>query len=250
MALLAGPLHGQQSETESLRATVGAWVETMQKVQEEQARWTREKQVLQANKEGLEQEIADLEESIASAKGRLDSAGKEEQEKLEQKRENDEARTELATALTAAEAEARAILPLLPEFLLRENTKLGAAVDSLKASAELTEEQQGKDLGKRLNAVVLVLTEAEKFQMQTWVRDEERKVNGEDMIVTTIYFGLSNAFSADQQGTVALRGMPGSSGWEFTALSEGDAPARILKLIEVASLKGEIDFVEIPLEVN
>ena len=96
----------------------------------------------------------------------------------------------------------------------------------------------------------MLLAEAEKFQGRLWVRGEEREVDGVAMLVTTIYFGLSVAFSADEQGTVALRGYPGAEGWNFEVLDNKSASARILDLIEVATLKGDIKFVEVPLELR
>ncbi len=246
----ASTSHIQAEDTATLRGTVEQWVNTMQKIQEEQSRWSRDKQVLESNKEGLEQEIKDLEEAIAAAKGRLESSGKEKQEKLEQKRENDQAREALAKVLQSAEAEALRVVPLLPAFYLKENTKLAAAVDALKKTAQFTEEERAKDLGSRLTTVALVLAEAEKFQMRSWVRGEEREVDGKPMLVTTIYFGLSTAFSADERETVALRGQATEKGWEFESLPGKDAPGRIIDLIEVASLKGEIKFVEVPLELR
>ena len=247
--VLWSPVRGQDAQTDTLRTTIAEWVSTMKKIQEEQARWSREKQILESNKEGLEQEIVDLELAIEAAKGRLASTGKEEQEDLDQKRQNDAAREALAVALTEAEVEARRVLPLLPEFLLKENPKLATAVDALEKTVDFTEEQKSKDLGKRLSSVVMVLTEAEKFHAQSWVRDEEREVKGKPMLLTTIYFGLSAAFSADQQGTVALRGAPGKTGWSFRPLPDENAE-RINDLIGVATAKGEIKFVDIPLELR
>lgn len=222
----------------------------MQKTQEEQARWTRERQILESNKEGLQQEIVDLEESIAAAKARIESTGKEEQDDLDQKREYDAARAALADSLVALEEQGRRVIPLIPEFYLTENTKLAVAVEDLKKTETFTEEQRAKNLGSRLSAVSLVLAEVEKFQMQMWVRGEQRVVDGEEKLVTTIYFGLSTAFAADSQQTVALRGLSGEDGWTFTRIEDAGAAARVLELIDVASLKGEIKFVEVPLELR
>jgi hypothetical protein len=47
-----------------------------------------------------------------------------------------------------------------------------------------------------------------------------------------------------------MRGFSGENGWTFESLTDREAPKRILELIDVASLKGEIKFVEVPLEVR
>jgi hypothetical protein len=111
-----------------------------------------------------------------------------------------------------------------------------------------SEEERAK-LGLRLNNVVLILTEAEKFQARSWIRTEQRAVDGREMFVNTIYFGLSIAFAADELETVALRGSPDAGGWSFEKLPASEAP-RILELIDVAALKGEIKFVEVPLQLR
>lgn len=219
-------------------------------LQEEQSRWTREKQILQAGKEGLEQEIKDLEESIATAKARIETLGAAEKGQLEKKRQNDAAREVLTSTLAEAEAEACRVIPLLPGFYMKENTKLAAAVDALQKSVDDKDGEKKAGLGARLSTVALILSEAEKFQTRSWGRDEERQVDGRSMLVTTLYFGLSTAFCADELQTVALRGSPDENGWKFESLPEKDAPAKIRRLIEVATLKGEIGFVEVPLEVR
>lgn len=248
--LFGPPSWAQGTGTETLRTAVSEWVAAMQKIQEEQSRWAREKRILESNREGLEQEIADLEEAIASAKGRLESIDKEDQEKLAKKRAYDETRKSLASSLTFGEERVRRVLPLLPEVLVKDNTKLAAAVDALKKTVDFTDEQKAKDLGKRLGALMTVLTESEKIQGRTWIRGEKREVDGEMLLVTTIYFGLSVAFATDEAGTVALRGYPREDGWNFESLSGEDTSKKILELIEVASLKGEIKFVDIPLELR
>jgi len=236
-----------ESPTAVLRDTAAQLVQTMQKVQEERVRWNREKQILESTKEGLNREVSDLKQAIKSAEERIASTGKDEQEDLERKKQFDRARDTLRESLQLAEVEARKVLPLLPDFLVRENAKLAPALDSLN-------ESRGKggreNLGKRLQSITLLLAEAEKFQGRLWVRGEERVIDGVNMLVTTIYFGLSVAFSTDQQGTVALRGYPGAEGWQFQTLDDEDAPERILDLIEVATLKGDIKFVEVPLELR
>lgn len=237
----------EKSPTVALRDTAAQLVETMQKVQEERVRWNREKQILESTKEGLNREVFDLKQAIESARERIASTGKDEQEDLDRKKQFDRARDALRESLQLAEVEARKVLPLLPEFLVRENAKLAPALDSLNDSSG---KGARENLGKRLQAITLLLAEAEKFQGRLWVRGEEREVDGVAMLVTTIYFGLSVAFSADEQGTVALRGYPGAEGWNFEVLDNKSASARILDLIEVATLKGDIKFVEVPLELR
>jgi len=236
-----------ESPTAVLRDTAAQLVQTMQKVQEERVRWNREKQILESTKEGLNREVSDLKQAIKSAEERIASTGKDEQEDLERKKQFDRARDTLRESLQLAEVEVRKVLPLLPEFLVRENAKLAPALDSLNESSG---KGARENLGKRLQSITLLLAEAEKFQARLWVRGEERVIDGVNMLVTTIYFGLSVAFSTDQQGTVALRGYPGAEGWQFQTLDDEDAPARILDLIEVATLKGDIKFVEVPLELR
>lgn len=248
-----GPAANAQAKDKAavpLRSTVAEWVGTMQRIQELQSRWKREQQILESNKEGLEQEIVDLEQSIAETRARLETNAAEDREKLEMKRGYDAAREALAVALTATEAEARRVIPLIPDFFLAENDRLKGAVAELKKTDSYSDEEKSRNLGSRLNSMTLVLSEMQKFQAQNWVRQEQRVVDGKELIVQTIYFGLATALAADAQKTVALRGHSSEQGWSFERLPDGDAPAQILELIDVASLKGEIKFVEVPLELR
>ena len=71
--ILPLPLAAQQpavTPTQELRANIREWVETMQAIQQEENEWSRDQEVLQNYKEGLEREIADLKQRIADAKTR------------------------------------------------------------------------------------------------------------------------------------------------------------------------------------
>ena len=80
-ALLAAlPVTAQEpavTPTEELRSSVREWVETMRKIQQEENDWSRDQEVLQNYKEGLEKEIADLKQQIADAKTRKAGADQE-----------------------------------------------------------------------------------------------------------------------------------------------------------------------------
>ena len=52
----AAPANG----AEELRSSVREWIETMQKIQQEEDNWEKDREVLKGYKEGLEKEIEDL----------------------------------------------------------------------------------------------------------------------------------------------------------------------------------------------
>ena len=88
-AVLTLPMAAQNiaiTPTEELRANIRQWVETMQSIQQEENDWSRDQEVLQNYKNGLESEIADLKQQIADAKTRKKGA---DSESLEQSDERD-----------------------------------------------------------------------------------------------------------------------------------------------------------------
>ena len=113
-----------------------------------------------------------------------------------------------------------------------------------------SEEKEKLGLNSRIQPLVQILTEAERFHGKLWTVAHPLQVNGVDKQMKVLYFGLSVAYAVDDGGTVALAGLSSESGWTFEELKEADIAAEVLTLYQAADGSGESQMVSLPLEVD
>ena len=233
------------SPTEELRVSVSQWVETMRKIQQEENDWSRDQEVLQNYKEGLEKEIADLKQQIADAKTRKQGA---DSESLDQSAERDRlaaAKDELSVIVRRLEEGLSAQLPVFPAPLLAE-PKVAQGVEDLKRDLALPEDKRNEGVSKRLMNVINLLTEAEKFQQTVHLRPELHKnADGREFNMQVIYFGLACAYAVNEDGSFALAGKPTADGWKFE--ERKDLAAEIQRLIATTTGDADAAFVNLPI---
>ncbi len=244
---LALPAFAQEpvvSPTEELRTSVREWVETMRKIQQEENDWARDQDVLRNYKEGLEKEIADLQQQIADAKTRKAGADKEALDKVAERDRYLAAKTELTTIVRTLEESLIAKIPSFPEPLAKE-PKVAQGIEDLKRDIALPPEKRGEGVSKRLLNVVNLLTEAEKFQQTVHVKPELHKDSqGREFNVQVVYFGLAMAYAVNEDGTFALVGRPGADGWKFE--EKPDLAADISKLLAATTGEADATFINLP----
>lgn len=231
--------------TEELRISVREWVETMRKTQQEENDWSRDQEVLQNYKEGLEKEIADLKQQIADAKTRKAGADQASLAQVTQRDRYAAAKDELSGVVRRLEENLEAKLPLFPAPLLAE-PKVAQAAEELRKALALPAEKRGEGVSKRLLNVITLLTEAEKFQQTVHLRPEIRKnAEGREFKLKVIYFGLACAYAVSEDGTFALIGRPSPTGWKFE--ERADLATDIQRLIATTSGDQDAAFIKLPL---
>ncbi len=246
--IVALPATAQQpaiTPTEELRTSVREWVETMRKIQQEENDWSRDQQVLQNYKEGLDREIADLKQQIADARNRKEGA---DSESLDQSAERDRlaaAKDELSAVVRRLEESLSAQLPALPAPLLAE-PKVAQGVEDLNQALALPENKRNEGVSKRLMNVINLLTEAEKFQQTVHLRPELHKnADGREFNMQVIYFGLACAFAVNEDGSFSLAGRPAADGWKFQ--ERKDLASDIQKLIAATTGDADAAFINLPI---
>ena len=246
--IVALPATAQQSAitpTEELRTSVREWVETMRKIQQEENDWSRDQQVLQNYKEGLDREIADLKQQIADARNRKEGA---DSESLDQSAERDRlaaAKEELSAVVRRLEESLSERLSVFPAPLLAE-PKVAQGVEDLNQALALPENKRNEGVSKRLMNVINLLTEAEKFQQTVHLRPELHKnADGREFNMQVIYFGLACAFAVNEDGSFSLAGRPAADGWKFQ--ERKDLASDIQKLIAATTGDADAAFINLPI---
>ena len=245
---LALPAFAQEpsiSPTDELRNSVREWVETMQKIQQEENDWARDQEVLQNYKEGLQTEIASLKELISSAKTRKEGADTASLDKSNERDRYLAAKGELSNIVRHLEESLDAKLPLFPAPLLAE-PKVSQGIEDLKRNLALPLEKRSEGVSKRLLNVLNLTAEAEKFQQTVHVREELRENSeGREFNMKAIYFGLACAYAVNDDGDFAVIGRPTSNGWKFE--ERKDLASGIQQLIAATTGDQDAAFVNLPL---
>ncbi|MDP4880188.1 MAG: DUF3450 domain-containing protein, partial [Opitutales bacterium] len=100
-------------------------------------------------------------------------------------------------------------------------------------------------LGERVQNIVGILSQADKFNTTITMTSESRTIDGGKTIeVRTLYWGLAAAYYVDASGEYAGIGKPSKDGWEWPQIK--DAGPQIKKLLDVYEGSEDIQFVEVP----
>jgi len=227
------------------RTTLEKWVETRQLISKEKSDWDLENQALSDSVALLTKEIATLEENIARAEGDTTAADVERERLMI---DNDSLKGAAATVgslIATIEQRVVALIKALPEDLRnRENIEL------LSRRIPKNPQTTRSSLSERMQTIVVLLTEIEKFNGAFNIALETRKVpSGEMVQVSTIYIGLGQGYYVDATRKFAGILTPGPDGW--VATDRDDLAPLIGDVLDLyAKKKQPPQFVKIPVEIK
>jgi hypothetical protein len=230
-----------QTKFSEARTALEKWVEARQLIAKEKADWELNKDAMQQSISLLERESKLLDEQTAKAEATSTEADKERQ-KLVEERESLAAASETAKILVADLEKqllraARAFPPPLKERI----EPLFRRIPENPATAR-------SSLGERMQNVVGILSEVDKFNSSVSVTSEVRKnPAGAEVEVKTLYLGLAVAYFADRTGKFAGYGVPGADGWQWTERSE--LGPKVQQAIVIYENNAKAAFVSLPVEI-
>ena len=137
-------------------------------------------------------------------------------------------------------------LPLIPAPL-RAEPKVSQAIEDLQRDMKLPEDKRSEGVSKRLQNLINLTSEIEKFQQTVVLRQELRTdAAGREFNMEVIYFGLSAAYAVNEDGSLALVGKPTEKdGWKFEERKE--LAAEIRKLIDCTTGDSDPAFITLPI---
>ncbi len=225
------------------REAVSQWVAVEKTLSREAAAW-REKQanlndlisVARKEIESLQAQIADSKETTTVADARRDGLV-ERQERLKK------TTAAISGFLEPTESRLRELKKRLPAPL---QEKLASHYKRLPSNAETT----SLGLAERMQTVVGILTEIQKFDTVVTVVENVRKLNdGSSGEVRTIWFGLGAAYYISAGGRDAGVGEPGAEGWTWK--SQPELAEAILEVFNAAEGRArETGFTPLPVNVS
>lgn len=224
----------------SLEGLVGEWIDLREKIAAErqawnaqQARWSEEIAVLEAEKATLTREIRESREITSSAKA--------DRERIAAQRE---AMHQVVQALTPAVDRAEALLrrwhKRLPPLLV---APLRKALDALPTTPG---EARQTTVARRIQGVIALYSQIEAIQHGIHVVPEIVPLpGGIRREVDVLYIGLARGFAVSIDDEWAAVGIPTDSGWEWSPRPELVATVR--KAINIAGGTAPAQLVDLPL---
>ncbi|WPJ94601.1 DUF3450 family protein [Coraliomargarita algicola] len=224
------------------RGVLQEWVKVKALISQEREEWATEKALIADTIELLNAEKEMLAETIDSRKDAAEAAANERTELSLKKESLDADAATLGEVLTGYESEMTAWVPSLPALLQEE---LAPLIRRLPTE-ENTSSNAG--IGRRLQSVVGILSQVDKFNSSVTYRKELRDSGEATKETDTLYFGLAYAVYSDAEGSSAGYGKPGPEGWTWEAAPE--AAADIKELIAVYKNETPAKYVSIPLSIQ
>ncbi|WP_269526260.1 DUF3450 family protein [Coraliomargarita parva] len=231
-----------QSNPEDTRDVLNKWVETRQIISKEKSDWRVEQSILQDTKQLLGSELERLDQALADLEASATAADEDRSSLAAEKETLNAASAVVQANIGELETQVKSILPTLPEPLLEKLKPLIRRLPDDPAKTELS-------LGERVQNIVGILSQADKFNTTITLSSESREIEGGKLVqVSTLYWGLAQAYYVDDSGDYAGIGYPGTGGWEWPRI-EGAGP-QIRRLLDIYEGTEDIQFVEVPARIQ
>jgi predicted nucleic acid-binding Zn-ribbon protein len=240
-ALAPFSLSAQNKVTET-RDVLDKWVETRQIISKEKSDWKIEQSILGDTITLLNNELERLATSLKELEASATAADEDRSQLTAEKETLSAAAAVVEANIGELETQLKRIIKSLPAPLVDKIKPLVRRLPDDSANTKLT-------LGERVQNIVGILSQADKFNTTLTETSESREINGGKTVeVRTLYWGLAMAYYVDASGEYAGIGYPGVNGWEWPQI-EGKGP-EIKRLIDVYEGAEEIQFVEVPARIN
>lgn len=224
------------------RHTLEQWVQTRQIISEENANWKVEQSILEDTVALLTSELGRLDSELEELEASTTAADEDRAKLNEEKEQLTAASSVVESNIGALETQMKAVIKTLPAPLVGKIKPLIRRLPQDPADTSLS-------LGERVQNIVGILSQADKFNTGITQTSESREIDGGKTVeVRTLYWGLAAAYYVDSSGQYAGYGFPTADGWEWPRLdNEGEA---IKRLIDVYEGSEEIQFIPVPARIK
>ena len=248
-AARAGGVQAGPEAIEGVRTTLQELVETRRLISAEERDWELGRQTLEDRIALVQTEIDELRQGIEDARTSIGEANSKHAELAAESARLDGALGRLERLVGDLEERARALLPTLPEPLRQRVRPISQALPRAAAGDAAEEQAQERSLGERFLTVVGVLNEVDKFHREVSVASEVRELQGVGSAeVSVLYLGLSQAWFANGDGSVAGVGHSTPEGWVWER-NEAAAQA-IVQALAIFQNEDVASFVSLPTRID
>lgn len=239
---------GEESQTEKLKDSVREWIETMREIQQEEDSWEQDRELLDDQRTALRTEIEQLTKQVAEAKTEKEGADKESVDVVAKRDALVKAKDVLGEEVRTLEEEIVGKLAAFPEPLAEE-PRVKELMAQVRKDVTLQGDAAKGGLTKRLNNVLNLLSEAEKWQQTVHLKPELHVTSdGRKLNMNVVYFGLASAYAVDEEGAYGMVGKPTDEGWKFD--ERNDLAPKILEMVTVLNGDADAKFINLPIDLK
>ena len=241
--LTSGSVFAQGSKFEEARTHIEKWVQTRQLIAKRNADWRVERESIGQTIGLLQREIDLLKEAIEKSE-QVDSESDAEKKRITLSLEDlKKANKVVDAALWGMERQALALMALFPDPLKDRTSNVRSRIPLEK------QDLRGRSAADRMQNVVAILNEADRFNSAITLAIEVRKdAEGKDRQVQALYLGLGHAYYSDQRGSFAGVGVPGETDWTWEEKPELGSTIR--KVIDIYENERSAEFVPVPVNIK
>ena len=241
--LTSGSVFAQGSKFKEARTHIEKWVQTRQLIAKRNADWRVERESIGQTIGLLQREIDLLKEAIDKSE-QVDSESDAEKKRITLSLEDlKKANKVVDAALWGMERQALALMALFPDPLKDRTSNVRSRIPLEK------KDLRGRSAAERMQNVVAMLNEADRFNSAITLAIEVRKdAEGKDRQVQALYLGLGHAYYADQGGSFAGVGVPGETDWTWEEKPELGSTIR--KVIDIYENERSAEFVPVPVYIK
>lgn len=242
MTITAVAALGADSVLDDARSTLEKWVETRQLIGKTKSDWQTDKELLAQTAELFKRELQSIQEQRNAISTNNTQVDKERAEAAASLRAANES---LETIETFAAGFERQLVQLVPRFPAPLQDIVKPFLNRLPSDAS----NSRLTAGERVQALVGILNEIDKFNNAVTILSERRKnEKGEDVSVDTLYVGLGAAYFVNTTGDLAGIGVPGAQGWEWTIQPE--LATSVQEVIRIYRNERSARFVGLPVTIR
>ncbi len=236
------PVSAAETSLDATRSVLEEWVEARKTLAKVRNDWVVEKEILEQSTAAFERELTTLTTQIEQVDTGSTQTDKELGTVGDEKAALRLASDELKVSAGKLEARVRALSPGFPAPVMEKIEPLFNRIPEDPEDTKLS-------LSARLQNVVGILNELDKFNGSLTVVSELRKNEGGAEVQTRVlYVGLSRAYFVDKTGEFCGVGSSSPAGWEWTVQPE--LGAAIQKVIGVYENSEPATFVSLPVTVK
>ena len=241
--LITGSVFAQGSKFEEARTHIEKWVQTRQLIARRNADWRVERDSIGQTIGLLQREIDLLKDGIDKSE-QVDSEADVEKKRITLSLEDlKKANNVVDAALWGMERQTLELMARFPDPLKDRTSNVRSRIPLKK------EDLRGRSAAERMQNVVAMLNEADRFNSAITLAIEVRKdAQGKERQVQALYLGLGHAYYADQGGSFAGVGVPGAEGWTWTVNAELGKTIR--RVIDIYENERGAEFVPVPVKIQ
>lgn len=230
------------SELNEAVTVIEQWVSTEKAISEAESAWAFNSATTKNLIDLYREEIETLEQVIEEASADVSAAERERAELQERDASLKAVEAGVVILIEEAEDKLRTLEAYLSEPLAQELGPLFQGIPEDSSQTRLS-------IGQRIQPIVAILTQIQKFNQAVTVVDGFREFEaGRTVQTETVYFGLGAAYYVDQANLHAGVGVLGANGWEWR--DDDTLIPTVRKFVNIYRGLEQATYVKVPVSVG